>query len=61
MHESELSTNMSFKLSKVAETQLGVAEIFSKLWILIFLPLMFSLIGNEVDFDKLNLNQIGKF
>jgi hypothetical protein len=52
---------MSCTLSKVAETQLGVAELFSKLWILIFLPLMFSLIGNEVDFDKLNLNQIGKF
>jgi len=47
-------------VSGIDKAQIRLSEIFSKLWILIFLPLMFCLIGNEVDFNKLNLNQIGK-
>lgn len=33
--------------------------IFSKLWNVIFLPTLFALIGNEVDFNGINLNVIG--
>lgn len=57
--EIESESNMDTKLSNIAQTQLGVSELFGKLWTLIFLPLMFSLIGNEVVFSSLDLNQMG--
>lgn len=42
-----------------ANNEKEVTQLFSKIWSLIFLPLLFSLIGNEIDFQKLTLQLIG--
>ena len=36
-----------------------VTQMITKIWSLIFLPLLFSLIGNEIDFQKLTVKLIG--
>jgi hypothetical protein len=33
--------------------------MFSKVWTLVFLPLMFALIGNEIDFKNISLDSLG--
>ena len=55
----EKNENMSSKLSKIAKSQIKVSDMFSKLWIFIFMPLMFVLLGNQVDFSYLTINQTG--
>ncbi len=42
-----------------ANNEKEVTQLFTKIWSLIFLPLLFSLIGNEIDFQKLTLQLIG--
>lgn len=34
--------------------------MFSKIWTIIFLPFLFTLIGNEVNFQKINPGMIGR-
>ena len=34
-------------------------KLFSKIWIVIFLPILFSLIGNEVNFNGMDLKVVG--
>ena len=34
--------------------------MFSKIWTIIFLPFLFTLIGNEVNFQKINPSMIGR-
>lgn len=34
-------------------------NLFSKIWMIIFLPLLFCLIGNEIDFGKINPKTLG--
>jgi NhaP-type Na+/H+ or K+/H+ antiporter len=42
-----------------SQNSADLTSVFTKLWRLVFLPLLFALIGNEVDFQKINLNLIG--
>lgn len=44
-----------------AKNESEVMALFTKLLNIIFLPVLFSLIGNEVEFDKIEINLIGKF
>lgn len=44
---------------KLASNKQKLEKIFSIVWLIIFLPLLFSLIGNEIDFLKIDLTKIG--
>lgn len=46
-------------VNKKDKNQKSVADKFSKIWSIIFLPFLFTLIGNEVDFQKINPSLIG--
>ncbi len=35
-------------------------ELISKLWTYVCLPLLFFLIGNEIEFEKISIDFIGK-
>jgi hypothetical protein len=48
-------SNRALKLNNEKQ----VTQMITKIWSLIFLPLLFSLIGNEIDFQKLTIQLIG--
>ncbi|CAF0984040.1 unnamed protein product [Brachionus calyciflorus] len=58
-YRNELKENRSLINEKVCQNQRLIDQMFSKLWQFIFLPLLFSLIGNEVDFTKINPKRLG--
>lgn len=54
-------TSLDDNVDKIDRDLSRIAEFFSKIWIMIFLPLMFTLIGNEIDFKQIEPNSIGEF
>ncbi|RNA39655.1 mitochondrial sodium hydrogen exchanger 9B2-like [Brachionus plicatilis] len=44
---------------KIASNKQKIEKKFSTFWLIIFLPFLFSLIGNEIDFTKIDPTQIG--
>lgn len=44
---------------KILHDQKKLDDFFSKIWKVLFLPLLFSLIGNEVDIKKINPKNLG--
>ena len=52
--------NLFYDMIFKAKNESEVMSLFTKLLNIIFLPVLFSLIGNEVDFDKIEINLIGK-
>ena len=38
---------------------MNLSNAFSSLWQIIFLPFLYALIGNEIDFSKVSLSVIG--
>jgi len=52
-------TSVNDNVDKIDHDLSRIAEFFTKTWMLIFSPLMFTLIGNEINFMKIDPNSIG--
>ena len=48
-----------YSKQKIEKLQNELNKLFSKIWSVIFMPVLFMLIGNEVNFTGLDMNTIG--
>jgi solute carrier family 9B (sodium/hydrogen exchanger), member 1/2 len=48
-----------YSKQKIEKLQNELNKLFSKIWSVVFMPVLFMLIGNEVNFTGLNMNTIG--
>lgn len=51
--------NQDIVKEKILHDQKNLDDFFSKIWKILFLPLLFCLIGNEIDFAKINPTTLG--